>query len=850
MQKVLRKRIIRELKNNLTRYLALGFLIVLCMFVVIGMVGAAETVIRGSEINLKKTNVEDGLFVLYTPLTKENRIELEEKGIIIEEQFYMDYQMEDNSIIRVFQVRETLNQIIVEEGRMPEKPNEILMEKRYCEVHGISVGSFICIGGNEFCISGIGCTPDYDAPLRNISDSAVNSQLFGTAFVIKKDYDKLKKRGNCYQSESYTYAYYLNGNMSNDELKTYLKDMLIDPEIIEDEFFRDYWSNKTNSKNEISEGLDELLDSACNLSDGMEIIAEQSKEMSMFLLTNYGMQIENFENGISDARDGAKKLSEGIITLDEKINEVLDKNMDVRISNLVSFLVADDNPRIRAAANDKIMKRACGLLAGVIVMLLLAYVVSVFVVHNIEQEKCVIGALYALGVRQKDLIIHYLTLPVLVTIIFSVIGTCIGVSDLGIAKQMEVIYDYFSVPYMSTYCPFYLLIYAIGMPTIMTVVVNFLVIKGKLNRPVLQMIKSEKKENHISKLNIGKMGFINAFSVRQILREIRALVIVILGLFCALLITMLSLNCFVLCDNLSKETEIDTKFQYMYTYKYPDEIVPDGGTIAYAENMKKEMYGYNFDVTILGIEDNNPYFDVNIDSEQNKVIVSSALSQKYQIAQGDKMILSDDYERDYVFTVEDVYQYAAGYYVFMDIDSMRELFDAEPDYYNVVFSDRELDIHSGKLYAITTKDDIEEGAKIFGQMIMPMFYTLISCSVIIFVLVMYLMVKVMIERSSLGISLLKVFGYRKRELKKLYLNGIFYVVIVGAILSILLAKLVIDRIFPIVIANAACGMNLEFSRELYVLVFVIILALYIIIERLLVAKLDAISLEEVLKNRE
>ena len=112
------------------------------------------------------------------------------------------------------------------------------------------------------------------------------------------------------------------------------------------------------------------------------------------------------------------------------------------------------------------------------------------------------------------------------------------------------------------------------------------------------------------------------------------------------------------------------------------------------------------------------------------------------------------------------------------------------------------------------------------------------------------MVKVMIERSSLGISLLKVFGYRKRELKKLYLSGIFYVVIVGAILSILLAKLVIDRIFPIVIANAACGMNLEFSRELYVLVFVIILALYIIIERLLVAKLDAISLEEVLKNRE
>lgn len=850
MQKVLQKRIIRELKDNLTRYLALGFLIVLCMFIVIGMVGAAETVIRGSEINSEQTNVEDGQFSLYIPLTKDNKIKLEEKDLIIEEQFYMDYQMEDDSILRVFQVRETLNQIIVEEGRLPEKPNEILMEKRYCEVHGISVGSFVCIDGNEFCISGIGCTPDYDAPLRNISDSAVNSQLFGTAFVIKNDYNKLKNKGNSYQSESYTYAYHLNGNMSNDELKTYLKDMLVNPEVIEDEYFKVYWSNMTNSKKELTEGMDELLDGAYNLSEGMENIAEQSKEITLFLSTNYGMQMDTFEDGVTDARDGAKKLSEGIITLNEKMDEVLDKYVDVRISNLVSFFVADDNPRIRAAANDKIMKRACGLLAGVIVMLLLAYVVSVFVVHNLEQEKGVIGALYALGVRQKDLIIHYLTLPVLVTVIFSIIGTFLGVSDLGIAKQMEVIYDYFSVPYMNTYCPKYLLIYAIGMPAIMTVVVNFLVIKGKLNRPVLQMIKSEKKENKISRLDIGRIGFINAFCVRQILREIRALVIVILGMFCALLITMLSLNCFVLCDNLSKETELDTKFQYMYTYKYPDEIIPDGGTIAYAKNLKKGMYGYNFDVTILGIEDNNPYFDVNIVSGQNKVVVSSALSQKYQITQGDKLILSDDYEKDYVFTVEDICQYAAGFYVFMNIDSMRELFDEEPDYYNVVFSDQALDIPSGKLYAITTKEDIEEGAKIFGEMIMPMFYTLVTCSVIIFVLVMYLMIKVMIDRSSLGISLLKVFGYRKKELKKLYLSGIFYVVIVGAILSILLSKSVIDRIFPIVIANAACGMNLEFPRGLYVLVFATILGLYIIIEHLLVGKLEKISLEEVLKNRE
>ena len=49
----------------------------------------------------------------------------------------------------------------------------------------------------------------------------------------------------------------------------------------------------------------------------------------------------------------------------------------------------------------------CGLVAGVIVMILFTYVISVFVIHGIEKESSVIGALYALGVQQKDLILHY-----------------------------------------------------------------------------------------------------------------------------------------------------------------------------------------------------------------------------------------------------------------------------------------------------------------------------------------------------------------------------------------------------------------------------------------------------------
>ena len=51
MQKVLRKRILRDLKENIVRYLALGAMIVLCMYIIISLIGTADSIIIGSNNN-------------------------------------------------------------------------------------------------------------------------------------------------------------------------------------------------------------------------------------------------------------------------------------------------------------------------------------------------------------------------------------------------------------------------------------------------------------------------------------------------------------------------------------------------------------------------------------------------------------------------------------------------------------------------------------------------------------------------------------------------------------------------------------------------------------------------------
>lgn len=49
------------------------------------------------------------------------------------------------------------------------------------------------------------------------------------------------------------------------------------------------------------------------------------------------------------------------------------------------------------------MNKYAGLGVGVILMALLTYVISVFVIHQIQRESSVIGALYALGAKKKIL---------------------------------------------------------------------------------------------------------------------------------------------------------------------------------------------------------------------------------------------------------------------------------------------------------------------------------------------------------------------------------------------------------------------------------------------------------------
>lgn len=774
MQKILRKRIVRNLKDNKFRYIALCFLIILGMYMVIRITGAADTIIKGVGEKAKENHVEDGSFSVYEKLSEDEKEYLESLGIRLEEKFSLDYLLSDSNVLRVFKVRKYINLIELDEGNMPENHNELVIEKRYADEHGYKVGTLLSFGNHTYTVSGIGSVPDYDAPYKNSSDTTIDSRQFGLAFLCEETYEKLVDEKKSLKSEQYEYAYVFYNNQ--DKLHQF------------------------------------------------------------------------------------KTITEKNQVLKEEVKGIVNNSVTPNI--LIDFVIQEDNIRIKASANDQIVNRNTGILVGIIAMMLFTYVISVFVIHEIERENTVIGALYALGVKRKELIKHYMVLPVLVTFLGGTTGTILGYSSLGAGQQMKESGAYFSFPKLDTYVSPYLLIYGIIMPPVVAYIVNYMVIRRKLERPALSLIRNDRKISKVHGITLKNLGFIRRFRIRQMIREIKSVFIIFLGMLLSLAILMIGLNTYTLCKNVSKNYKKDPKFEYMYTYKYPDNEIPVGGDACYAKTFKKENLGYKFDVIMFGIDKDNPYFRIDgipnksaVDSKvtQNidNVIISSAMAQKYRLHSGEKFSLIDK-EEDvrYEFIVSGIVKYSVGFYLFVDINDMRNMFGKPDGYYNVVLSDQALNIDSEKLYSTITKAEIVRSSDVMLDLMKSLIYMVIIVSAIVLVVVMYLMMSIMIDKSSISIALMQVFGFRKKEIQKLYLNGNFYIVMLSAVISVPLAKTLMDAIFPYMVANIGCAMDIAFNWWLYVIIFVMVIVLYFIINAVLVGKIRKITLGEVLKNRE
>lgn len=76
-----------------------------------------------------------------------------------------------------------------------------------------------------------------------------------------------------------------------------------------------------------------------------------------------------------------------------------------------------------------------------------------------------------------------------------------------------------------------------------------------------------------------------------------------------------------------------------------------------------------------------------------------------------------------------------------------------------------------------------------------MFYLINVFAICLFVLLIYLLTKLIIEKNKNSISMVKILGYNNREVGKLYITATTWMVGLSIIISLILSTEIIDQIY-------------------------------------------------------
>ena len=200
MKNPLYKRIIPQLKAEAGKYIAIVLLMVFTIGVCSGFKSASDSMIITYNNSFRDYNIEDGKFTLAAKANKAQIKAMEDAGVKIYNNFYVERPLTNSSTIRIFQKRTEVDLECLMKGKFPEKSGEIAIDRMYAENNSLSVGDVITDGEKSWQIVGLVALSDYSCLFQNNSDAMFDSIKFGVGIVTRAEFAT-------FDSEQIAYSY-------------------------------------------------------------------------------------------------------------------------------------------------------------------------------------------------------------------------------------------------------------------------------------------------------------------------------------------------------------------------------------------------------------------------------------------------------------------------------------------------------------------------------------------------------------------------------------------------------------------------------------------------------------------
>lgn len=192
----LRRRYIRNIRQNLSFYIASTVLTMAALFLFFLFHIAGNAILDFADEFFEKQKLEDAHFTTYVPIPESDVEEMEEEyGITLEVQSYINIDT-DGTTARVFQKTRKVDLYDVTVGEDANEKGEVILSEGYAVNMDISIGDQVRIGEEDYTVTGFFQRPDYLYMLENEDDSYKNISTFFLAYMSEKDFAELGET-NC-----------------------------------------------------------------------------------------------------------------------------------------------------------------------------------------------------------------------------------------------------------------------------------------------------------------------------------------------------------------------------------------------------------------------------------------------------------------------------------------------------------------------------------------------------------------------------------------------------------------------------------------------------------------------------
>ncbi len=794
MRNPLHKRYLRELKNDFGKYTALFLFIVIMIGFCSGMQVADNSMMTASNASYDKYTLEDGHFVLRDPAQEDLIEALRKEQTTAYELFYKNKTSGQGHAVRVYRNREDVNLPCVMEGKLATQANEIAIDRLYAENNELSIGDAIVLDDISYRICGLVALPDYSCLFQNNTDMMFDASKFTFGLVTEEGFDALNDNGL-----NYCYAF--------------------------------VYDDRTLSDEEAKEKSDDILDVL--IKEATEYTREELTEQSERAGSLLSMMLM-FAG--SDAATLEDQLTEALETLLGSGDAIRD------------FVSKQDNNAINFTADDI---SGDGIFMNVflyIVICVLAFIFAVTTRSTIEEESTVIGTLRASGYTQSELLRHYLVLPTMITLLAALIGNILGYTVMkGIVVDMY--YHSYSLPtYVTVWSPKAFVTTTL-IPGLIVLTVNFFVIRRSLQMDILKFMRRDFSRGHKRRALLlpDRLSFLTRFRIRIIMQNKGAYLILFIGIFLSTLLMLFGLVMIPLLEHF-RASVTDMQFaSYQYVLKETLET----------KNEQAEKYAvcnlYNGreDISLYGITEDSAYLpELELTDSETQVYVSSAYADKYKVSVGDTFQMTEKYGSGvYYFSVKGIFDYDAALAMFMSLDGYRSLFDYSDSYYNGYFSEEELtDLKTSGIASIITLDDLTVMADQLEDSMGRIFGLFRIFAFFLYILIIYLLAKLIVDKNAQSISLMKILGYKDSEVSALYNTSTAIAFSVSLLVSLPLASIVLERIWERIMLDYTGWLGYYVEPWIWPAIVAIGGSCYLIVHLIQMRKISKISKVEILKN--